>query len=258
MLRHCISTSSLRTTSRQHQSIHRSSNHTTPRNNTIIRRGTATKTQGDDQIIPSGDQTIYTQDVKNLNGRLEAYEYLTRGINPRPIAWVTSMNEHGESSTAPYSFCSVASTDPPIVMFSAIKRQDGSKKLSVRNIELMKEFTISIIEPAQLDMFLRLSHGSKETNLPRTSCSHIKGQRFTSEVPFQLECVLDRVLDVGDSSVIFGRVVCIHTKNSVFDAIDRSTIFLSQIAGKFYGTTVRPVDLIPSSEETPSKESKEQ
>ena len=40
-------------------------------------------------------------------------------VSPRPIGWISTINEHGQSNLAPYSFFNAVSADPPCVMFAS-------------------------------------------------------------------------------------------------------------------------------------------
>jgi len=43
----------------------------------------------------------------------DAYKLLTGLIIPRPIAWVTTLNESGSVNAAPFSFFNVFGSRPP-------------------------------------------------------------------------------------------------------------------------------------------------
>src|SRR3546814_13746732 len=40
-------------------------------------------------------------------------------VVPRPIGWITTLDENGTVNLAPYSFFNAVSSDPPVVMFSS-------------------------------------------------------------------------------------------------------------------------------------------
>ena len=67
-------------------------------------------------------------------------------VSPRPIGWISTINEHGQSNLAPYSFFNAVSADPPCVMFASGGRMDGKgKKDSQINAEETGEFVCSIV-----------------------------------------------------------------------------------------------------------------
>ena len=49
---------------------------------------------------------------------VNGYRLLNSLVVPRPIAWVSTLDAGGRANLAPHSFFSVASSDPPTVMFS--------------------------------------------------------------------------------------------------------------------------------------------
>ena len=63
-------------------------------------------------------------------------------VSPRPIGWISTVNEQGVNNLAPYSFFNATSYNPPTVMFSSGKGQveDDGRKDSLRNIIETGEF----------------------------------------------------------------------------------------------------------------------
>ncbi len=59
---------------------------------------------------------------------------------PRPIGWLSTRSEKGIDNLAPYSQWQNISFDPPIVMFSAQRNGDGSRKDTVVNAEALGWF----------------------------------------------------------------------------------------------------------------------
>ena len=40
-------------------------------------------------------------------------------VAPRPIGWISTVDEHGRNNLAPYSFFNAISSNPPMVIFSS-------------------------------------------------------------------------------------------------------------------------------------------
>ena len=55
--------------------------------------------------------------------RKEAYNLFTSVIVPRPIAWVTTLNEDGSANAAPFSFFMGVTSYPPRLAFSISSRR---------------------------------------------------------------------------------------------------------------------------------------
>jgi flavin reductase (DIM6/NTAB) family NADH-FMN oxidoreductase RutF len=66
-------------------------------------------------------------------------------VAPRPIGWISTLNEEGGVNLAPYSFFNLVSYRPHYVMFSSHGRKD-----SLRNAEREGEFVCSV---ATLQLF---------------------------------------------------------------------------------------------------------
>ncbi|HEY4616001.1 MAG TPA: flavin reductase family protein, partial [Citricoccus sp.] len=65
---------------------------------------------------------------------------------PRPIAWVGSLSADGIPNLAPHSFFTMASEQPPIVLFSSVTRKD-----TLENVEATGQFTISLVSRPQFE-----------------------------------------------------------------------------------------------------------
>src|SRR5205809_2604009 len=64
-------------------------------------------------------------------------------VTPRPIAWVTSVDEQGRVNVAPFSFFNAFGANPPVVVFSPLLRRDASKKDTLLNVEATGEFVVN-------------------------------------------------------------------------------------------------------------------
>ena len=61
-------------------------------------------------------------------------------VVPRPIGWVTTLNESGAVNLAPYSFFNGIASEPPMVMFANNAPSDRPSKDSLANCEATGEF----------------------------------------------------------------------------------------------------------------------
>lgn len=64
----------------------------------------------------------------------ELYPLLAGTIVPRPIAWVSTLNENGQSNLAPFSFFQLVCDAPPTLMLSVNRKAGGAQKDTARNI----------------------------------------------------------------------------------------------------------------------------
>ena len=75
----------------------------------------------------------------------EAYPWLINAINPRPIAWVSTISAAGHTNLAPFSFFQGVCASPPTVLFTGAVDRHGKKKDSVINVEQVPEFVIKVV-----------------------------------------------------------------------------------------------------------------
>jgi flavin reductase (DIM6/NTAB) family NADH-FMN oxidoreductase RutF len=152
--------------------------------------------------------------------RREFYQLLNSVVVPRPIAWVSTLSLDGVDNLAPHSFFTVASAAPPIVQFTSVGRKD-----SLRNAEATGEFVVNF---ATERLFEQIN--ATGTNFPadvsefdavgiaREPSARVKPFRVRDS-PVALECVLHSTVGLGDSTVVFGRVVYAAVDSSVLDGV---------------------------------------
>src|SRR5271170_1771125 len=75
----------------------------------------------------------------------QRYHLLSSIVVPRPIAWVTTLNEDGGVNAAPFSYFQLMGENPPLVVLGIGKRPGGAAKDSFRNIRRTREFVINIV-----------------------------------------------------------------------------------------------------------------
>lgn len=141
---------------------------------------------------------------------------------PRPIAWVGTRDADGTDNLAPHSFFTMASEDPPIVLFTSSGRKD-----TLRAIEQTGEFTISIISAAQRE-------AANQTSAPYapeisefdaagipTLASRLIAAPAVAGSPAVMECRREQIIPVGDSFLVLGRVLRVSVDASVLSTDER-------------------------------------
>jgi flavin reductase (DIM6/NTAB) family NADH-FMN oxidoreductase RutF len=144
------------------------------------------------------------------------YRVLNSVVVPRPIAWVCSRSAEGVLNLAPHSFYTVACVDPPVVQFTSVGRKD-----SLRNVEATGEFTVSLT-PAWLFEQVNATATDFPAGLSEAEQCGVRlepsdrvGVPRVAESPVAVECTLHSTMRLGDSTVVFGRVVAISAWESV-------------------------------------------
>ncbi|MEU3690669.1 flavin reductase family protein [Streptomyces narbonensis] len=151
-----------------------------------------------------------------LTDRTSFYRLLTATVVPRPIAWVSTSSADGTDNLAPHSFFTIASVTPPVVQFTSVGRKD-----SLRNVEETGEFVVNL---APEWLFEQIN--ATATDFPRgvsefDACGVERERSLRVKPPrvarssVALECVLHSTVRIGDSTVVFGRVVHAAVDESV-------------------------------------------
>ena len=149
--------------------------------------------------------------------RNDVYRLLTATVVPRPIAWVSTLSEDGRTANlAPHSFFTVACVDPPIVQFTSVGRKD-----SLRNVEATGEFVVNLtpeplfeqVNATATDFPPGMSEFEVVGVEPEPS-ARVAPPRVAAS-PAALECVLHSTVLLGDSTVVFGRVVHVAVAEEV-------------------------------------------
>lgn len=152
-------------------------------------------------------------------------------VVPRPIGWVTSLNEAGVVNLAPYSFFNAVASDPPVVIFGSGGRKadgppDGSKD-SLANVERTGEFVCNVVT-WDLREAMNMTSASAPAGVDEAAVAGlemvpsrlVKPPRVKAS-PIHLECRYLQTVDLacdapgGRNAVVFGEVVGIHIDESV-------------------------------------------
>src|SRR3954454_23750679 len=85
-----------------------------------------------------------------LMSERENYKFLIGSIIPRPIAFVTTLSKDGVLNGAPFSYFNIVSSNPPMISLS-IQRSSGTQKDTARNINLLKQFEVHIVDEQNVE-----------------------------------------------------------------------------------------------------------
>jgi flavin reductase (DIM6/NTAB) family NADH-FMN oxidoreductase RutF len=155
----------------------------------------------------------------------ETYKLLIGLIVPRPIALVTSMDEHGQLNAAPFSAFNYFCTDPPIVGIGVTNRPDQQfvPKDTARNIRRTGEFVVNVVtEDIAQKMNICATDFPPEMNeveiagFTTTPSEKVKVPRL-AEAHAALECREYTTMEIGRSRIILGRVVSIYVEDEFVD-----------------------------------------
>lgn len=143
-------------------------------------------------------------------------------ILPRPIGWISSLDAEGTVNLAPFSFFNAVSEDPPILLFSANRKEGGERKDTLANIEATGEFVANIATYELRDAVKKSGEavGPEIDEIALSGLTPVPSERVAPprvrEAPAHMECVLERLVEMPPGAdgrhctLVLGRVVGIH------------------------------------------------
>ena len=164
---------------------------------------------------------MYYDARKNDHGL--QYDPLKPIVAPRPIGWISTMNEEGGVNLAPYSFFNLVSYRPHYVMFSSHGRKD-----SLRNAEREGEFVCSV---ATLPLFEEVNKtgASVASNVDEMQLANLSSKPSkrvrpprVARSPAALECRYHQTVELPAASpkedpylMVIGEVVGVYIDDKV-------------------------------------------
>ncbi len=158
----------------------------------------------------------------------DLHQYILGSIAPRPIAFVSSVNEDGVENLAPYSFFNAFSSNPPIAVFSSNRKvADNTTKDTLHNAEVQKELVINMVS---YDIVRQMAISSvsyptdvsefEKTGLTPEPSELVKAPRV-AESPVNMECRVKEIITLGDQGgaghLIICEILMIHIDEKVLE-----------------------------------------
>jgi flavin reductase (DIM6/NTAB) family NADH-FMN oxidoreductase RutF len=176
------------------------------------------------------------------------YQALVSIVTPRPIAWVTTIDDEGRVNLAPFSFFNAFGANPPVVVFSPVLKRDGSRKDTLLNLGMVPEFVLNaavedLAEPMNASA-KELPHGESEVEyagLTLQPSAKVRPPRV-AESPVHMECRMRQIMSIGDgpiaTNLVIGEVLLIDIDDAVLDPsgrVDpRKLRTIARLGGDFY------------------------
>ena len=153
----------------------------------------------------------------------ERYKLLCAAVIPRPVAWITTVDEAGIVNAAPYSFFNVFAEEPPLVIVGIDQRPTGDRKDTVDNVEATGEFTVNLADTALVKEMVATAAtfppGVSEpeaVGLDLAPGAKIAVPRLAA-APIALECRVFELKPLGKRYLLMGEVVALVAREGLFD-----------------------------------------
>jgi flavin reductase (DIM6/NTAB) family NADH-FMN oxidoreductase RutF len=186
------------------------------------------------------------------------YKLLIGSVVPRPIAFVSTLNPEGAFNVAPFSFFTVASSNPPVLVFTVGNRATRDpRKDTLRNITTSREFVVNVVSE-EIGAKMNLCAGDYPPEVDEFEVSGltpipsdlVKAPRV-AESHINMECRLLYTIAmsglVNGGNLVLGEVVRIHIDDACVSnyRIDPDKLrAIGRMAGNSYTRTQDRFDMI--------------
>ena len=182
------------------------------------------------------------------------YQYLTSAVTPRPIAFVSTIDSEGNKNLSPFSFFNAFSVNPPILVFSPVRRvRNNTSKHTLDNLYQVKECVISLVtkEIAQQVSLSSCDFDAETNEFEKSGFTEVKSDLVTpsrvKESPVNFECKVNDIISLGEKggagSLVLCEVLKMHINETVLDknnAIDPFKLnIVSRLGSNWYGKTTK-------------------
>ena len=194
-------------------------------------------------------------DVDELNPQAR-YRLLNGGVTPRPIAWISTRSAENIDNLAPYSFFTVASCNPPVLLYTQVTQRNAVDKDTLKNLMETGECVINIVNAALLEKMnmtsASLAIDESEFNFANVeSCPSDKVlPRSVRESPVRYECTLRDTISISDlpagGTVILLDVKSIYVQDDLYDngMIDQILVdSVGKMGGDHFSLTTETVEI---------------
>ncbi len=180
------------------------------------------------------------------------YKYLSSAITPRPIALVSTIDSEGNKNLSPFSFFNVFSVNPPILVFSPVRRvRNNTSKHTLDNVHQIKECVIALVteEIAQQVSLTSCDFGNEVNEFEKAGFTEVPSDLITpsrvKESPINFECKVNEIITLGEEggagSLVLCEILKMHMDESVLDnagGIDPFKLgIVSRLGADWYGKT---------------------
>ena len=180
------------------------------------------------------------------------YQHLSAAVTPRPIAFVSTVDSEGNENLSPFSFFNVFSINPPILVFSPVRRvRNNTSKHTLENVQQIKECVISLVteEIAQQVSLASCDFDNETNEFEKAGFTPIKSDSIRpsriKESPINFECKVNKVISLGKEggagSLVLCEVLKMHIDESILDennSIDPFKLnIVSRLGANWYGKT---------------------
>ena len=147
-----------------------------------------------------------------------AMDLATRLINHGPVVWVCTKGADGRYDLAPIAWNCPAAKNPPKIIVEI-----GMGHQTYKNIESAGEFIVAVPHRSQAELVRQTGSqsGDEVDKYNEMGIESFAGKKVDAMVPADcigyLECKVDKILTIGEVSVVAGNVIAGFVDDEAFD-----------------------------------------
>ncbi|MFT5636051.1 MAG: flavin reductase (DIM6/NTAB) family NADH-FMN oxidoreductase RutF [Cognaticolwellia sp.] len=194
-------------------------------------------------------------DVSVLENQ-EKYRLLNGGVTPRPIAWISTRSPEGIDNLAPYSFFTVASCNPPVLLYTEVTQRSGIEKDTLQNLMATGECVVNIVNSTLLEK-MNLTSASLNKDESEFDFANVEGcasyqvkPRSVKGSPIRYECTLREIIPISDlptgGTVILLDVKFVYVRDDLYEDgnINQQSIdSVGKMGGNHFSLTSKNIEL---------------
>jgi flavin reductase (DIM6/NTAB) family NADH-FMN oxidoreductase RutF len=184
------------------------------------------------------------------------YRLLNGGVTPRPIAWISTQSKSGVDNLAPYSFFTVVSCNPPVLMYTQVTQRSSLDKDTLQNLKETGECVVNIANSLLLSQ-VNTSSASLNSEVSEFDFANVKKvssylvRPFSvAESPVRYECTLRELITVSDlpasGTMVLLDVKSVYVKDQLYidNNIDQTSLdTIGKMGGSDYCHTTQLTSL---------------
>ena len=158
----------------------------------------------------------------------DLHQFMVGAIAPRPIAFVSTIDDKGVPNVAPYSFFNAFSSNPPILVFSSNRRvADNTTKDTLHNVKLNSQVVVNVVNYSMVRQMAiaSVSYPSDVNEFEKAGLHTIPSEEVApfrvKESPVHFECEVSDIITLGEHGgaghLIICQVKCIHIAEEIID-----------------------------------------
>jgi flavin reductase (DIM6/NTAB) family NADH-FMN oxidoreductase RutF len=173
-----------------------------------------------------------------------AYRLIVGCVVPRPIAWISTVDERGRVNAAPFSSFNYVAHSPPMLAVNIGSRL-GELKDTARNIVNTREFVVNVATESLMEIMHKCGADyapdvsePEHLGIELLSSKFVKPPRIAAS-PVQMECRLERAITLGRglNTLYIGEVVAFHLSTDIYDGRHVDSVKMRPVArlgGPYY------------------------